>query len=66
MISGVKWSPQWRTPRKSTIFRNLQKIGKDTYRVVFKARDNITDQFVALKKNSETRNHDLLCEIRTY
>ena len=50
MISGVKWSPQWRTPRKSTIFRNLQKIGEGTYRVVFKSRDNITDLFVALKK----------------
>ena len=43
---------------------NFQKFTKNWRK--FKARDNITDLFVALKKNSETRNDYLLCEIRTY
>ena len=31
-------------------FQKLEKIGEGTYGVVYKARDKITDQFVALKK----------------
>ena len=31
-------------------FDNLEKIGEGTYGVVYKARDKITDQIVALKK----------------
>ena len=40
IISGIQWSPQWRTTRNQ----------KGTYEVVYKARDKITDLFVALKK----------------
>ena len=47
-------------------FQKLKKIGKGTYGVVYKARDKISDLFVALKKKSETRNYFFLCEIRTY
>ena len=31
-------------------FQKLEKISEGTYGVVYKARDKITDQFVALKK----------------
>ncbi len=31
-------------------FQKLEKIGEGTYGVVYKARDKITEQFVALKK----------------
>ena len=37
--------------RKLDNFQKLKKInGEGTYGVVYKARDKITDQFVALKK----------------
>ena len=31
-------------------FQKLEKIGEGTYGVVYKARDKITEQYVALKK----------------
>jgi serine/threonine protein kinase len=31
-------------------FQKIEKIGEGTYGIVYKARDKITDQFVALKK----------------
>lgn len=31
-------------------FQKLEKIGEGTYGVVYKARDKLTQQFVALKK----------------
>lgn len=31
-------------------FQKVEKIGEGTYGVVYKARDKITGQFVALKK----------------
>lgn len=31
-------------------FQKLEKIGEGTYGIVYKAKDKITDQFVALKK----------------
>ena len=38
-------------------FQKLKKISEGTYGVVYKARDKITDQFLALKK---FRNEKLL------
>ena len=31
-------------------FQKIEKIGEGTYGIVYKARDKITNQFVALKK----------------
>jgi serine/threonine protein kinase len=31
-------------------FQKIEKIGEGTYGIVYKARDKITSQFVALKK----------------
>ena len=36
--------------------QKLEKIGEGTYGVVYKARDKITDQFVALKIRLETES----------
>lgn len=36
--------------QKLNDFQKLEKIGEGTYGVVYKARDKITEQYVALKK----------------
>ena len=43
-------------------FQKLEKIGEGTYGVVYKAKDKITNQFVALKKirlETESEGRDL-------
>ena len=42
-------------------FQKLEKIGEGTYGIVYKAKDKITDQFVALKKiRLETQVNSIL------
>ena len=43
-------------------FQKLEKIGEGTYGVVYKAKDKITNQFVALKKiRLETESEGVPC-----
>ena len=43
-------SPFGRCPNVSLRYEKLGRIGEGTYGVVYKARDNVTKEFVALKR----------------